>query len=183
MYELQPLDRSDFKPLESYWTSSKDVYVKKLKRTIIRSEFGKIFTSVRNRAVTKECNLKDLKQHVFTHIIRIGLPINHMRQHNKNSVIKPNRTRMKRVSQARSNSKARANKALLDKVNTETGNSRLQNFQNKSQNWYCHLCKTDRQLDMRFCNQCLRYEHEECEGLTGQDKMPQFVCSYFQDSD
>ncbi|KAJ8895334.1 hypothetical protein PR048_000660 [Dryococelus australis] len=35
---------------------------------------------------------------------------------------------------------------------------------------------------MRFCDQCLHRVHEEYEGLTGQDKIPLFLCSNCQDS-
>lgn len=41
--------------------------------------------------------------------------------------------------------------------------------------WYCFICKKDRVLDMRCCNLCNRYVHEECVGLTKKDKGA-FVC-------
>lgn len=59
--------------------------------------------------------------------------------------------------------------------------SYLKNVQKES--WYCHLCKTDRVSDMRLCNQCSRYVHEECEGLTKHDKIQFFQCSYCLDID
>lgn len=42
--------------------------------------------------------------------------------------------------------------------------------------WYCHLCKEDKILDMRLCSMCLRYVHEDCVGLTKEDKEPTFIC-------
>lgn len=42
--------------------------------------------------------------------------------------------------------------------------------------WYCHLCNEDRIIDMRLCNMCMRYVHEECVGLTRKDKMDSFIC-------
>lgn len=36
--------------------------------------------------------------------------------------------------------------------------------------WFCFLCREDRQVDMRLCSVCYRYVHEECVGLTKEDK-------------
>lgn len=43
------------------------------------------------------------------------------------------------------------------------------------ESWYCFLCREDRVSDMRICNICTRYVHEECAGLTAGDKGI-FVC-------
>lgn len=42
--------------------------------------------------------------------------------------------------------------------------------------WYCYLCDQDKVLDMRLCSMCLRYVHEECVGLTKEDKELAFLC-------
>lgn len=42
--------------------------------------------------------------------------------------------------------------------------------------WFCNVCKEDRVADMRLCVQCSKYVHEECVGLTRQDKCPTFLC-------
>lgn len=46
--------------------------------------------------------------------------------------------------------------------------------------WYCFICKEDRVLDMRCCSLCHRYVHEECVGLTEDDKCV-FVCPQCSD--
>lgn len=50
------------------------------------------------------------------------------------------------------------------------------NAKKVDEKWYCHLCNEDRVLDMRLCNMCMRYVHEECVGLTKQDKLDSFIC-------
>lgn len=37
------------------------------------------------------------------------------------------------------------------------------------ESWYCVLCDTEDQLDMRLCASCLKYYHEVCLGLTKDD--------------
>lgn len=46
---------------------------------------------------------------------------------------------------------------------------------NTNESWFCFLCKEDKVCDVRLCFQCLRYVHEQCVGLTKQDKEI-FVC-------
>lgn len=53
----------------------------------------------------------------------------------------------------------------------------------KAESWYCHLCKIDRQSDMRLCVVYQRYVHEECEGLTKADKIDVFICTHCNNSD
>ena len=43
--------------------------------------------------------------------------------------------------------------------------------------WFCHLWKKDKMIDMVLCNQCLRYVHEEGEGLTKNDVVKSFICT------
>ncbi|CAK1604136.1 unnamed protein product [Parnassius mnemosyne] len=45
----------------------------------------------------------------------------------------------------------------------------------QAQSWYCFLCKEDRVADMRFCKCCGVYVHEECVGLTAEDKK-RYMC-------
>ncbi|CAG9772060.1 unnamed protein product [Ceutorhynchus assimilis] len=42
--------------------------------------------------------------------------------------------------------------------------------------WYCHVCDEDEVANMRLCNMCLRYVHEDCVGLTVKDKESFFIC-------
>lgn len=46
--------------------------------------------------------------------------------------------------------------------------------------WYCHLCGEDREEDMRLCANCLKYVHEDCLGLTKNDKIPIFLFFFVQ---
>lgn len=50
----------------------------------------------------------------------------------------------------------------LDKKNKKKNKS--------SESWFCFICNEDRQTDMRLCLACERYVHEECVGLTEDDK-------------
>lgn len=43
------------------------------------------------------------------------------------------------------------------------------------ESWFCKLCNEDRVADMRLCNTCKSYVHEECVGLTKNDKQV-FFC-------
>lgn len=45
----------------------------------------------------------------------------------------------------------------------------------KQESWFCFLCQRDEQLSMRLCCSCFRYVHEDCVGLTKDDKID-FVC-------
>ncbi|CAH1957346.1 unnamed protein product [Acanthoscelides obtectus] len=47
------------------------------------------------------------------------------------------------------------------------------------ESWYCLLCETDDQLDMRLCYSCLKYYHEFCLGLTEADT-EEFQCPFCQ---
>lgn len=40
----------------------------------------------------------------------------------------------------------------------------------KKESWFCLICNEDRIADMRICNMCGIYVHEECVGLSKQDK-------------
>lgn len=44
------------------------------------------------------------------------------------------------------------------------------------ESWFCFLCGEDVVKDMSLCNGCQRYVHEECVGLTKDDKNEKFVC-------
>lgn len=39
-----------------------------------------------------------------------------------------------------------------------------------TESWFCFLCKENRQADMRLCCVCYQYVHEECVGITKNDK-------------
>ena len=45
----------------------------------------------------------------------------------------------------------------------------------KSDSWYCAICDEDEVKDMRLCGECGIYVHEECVGLTKEDK-ELFIC-------
>ncbi|XP_063219165.1 tigger transposable element-derived protein 1-like [Bacillus rossius redtenbacheri] len=45
----------------------------------------------------------------------------------------------------------------------------------KSESWYCAICCNDEVKDMRLCGVCEIYVHEECVGLTKDDK-EFFIC-------
>ena len=47
--------------------------------------------------------------------------------------------------------------------------------QKVKESWYCFVCNKDEVKDMRMCNLCGKYVHEECVGLTKGDK-DVFVC-------
>nr|CAI5825176.1 unnamed protein product [Callosobruchus analis] len=36
--------------------------------------------------------------------------------------------------------------------------------------WFCRACDEERVSDMRLCNRCKTWYHEDCVGLTKQDK-------------
>ncbi|XP_063220554.1 uncharacterized protein LOC134529931 [Bacillus rossius redtenbacheri] len=63
------------------------------------------------------------------------------------------------------------------------GTSWLQATKQFKDSWYCHLCNVNRIGDMRLCNRCMRYVHEDCEGITSKHKVPNFMCSFCQGSD
>ncbi|KAG5899035.1 hypothetical protein JTB14_000060 [Gonioctena quinquepunctata] len=46
----------------------------------------------------------------------------------------------------------------------------------KSESWFCNVCETEVQLDMRQCAQCGIWVHESCVGLTAED-VEDFICS------
>lgn len=69
---------------------------------------------------------------------------------------------------------------------TRKSSKKVQDNQNKYKNeessikesqecWYCPACNEDRVADMRPCTECVKYYHEECVGLTKNDK-DIFVC-------
>lgn len=43
------------------------------------------------------------------------------------------------------------------------------------ESWYCLACNEDLKKDMRLCFVCSTYFHEECVGLTKEDKTV-FIC-------
>nr|CAH7760031.1 unnamed protein product [Callosobruchus chinensis] len=56
--------------------------------------------------------------------------------------------------------------------------SKAQNVENclgKTESWFCYLCSTSRQEDMRLCIVCNRYVHEACVGLTKEGR-DIFIC-------
>ncbi|CAG9773291.1 unnamed protein product [Ceutorhynchus assimilis] len=48
----------------------------------------------------------------------------------------------------------------------------------KSESWYCKGCQEDRVADMRLCVICKCYLHDECLGLTKEDKIEGYICPY-----
>lgn len=61
---------------------------------------------------------------------------------------------------------ANRNVVKIKKVNQQT---------KTKESWYCSACKEDVLKDMRLCSVCLTYFHEECVGLTKDDKTL-FIC-------
>lgn len=45
----------------------------------------------------------------------------------------------------------------------------------REESWMCSVCGTDTALDMRKCESCEDWVHEECVGLTATDMEP-FIC-------
>lgn len=50
--------------------------------------------------------------------------------------------------------------------------------QKKEESWYCRACQKDRVADMRLCVMCKSYLHDECLGLTEEDKIDGYICPY-----
>ena len=70
------------------------------------------------------------------------------------------------------------------KIKPEKGNygcykcskkNKVETSSERQQSWYCFLCERDSVLDMRKCCVCQMYVHEECAGLSKNDKEA-FVC-------
>lgn len=70
-----------------------------------------------------------------------------------------------------SNQEHISNNPSTSKQTGRTNDSAL----SEKESWYCSVCNTDRQLDMRLCSVCHLYFHEECVGLT-QDDQDDFLC-------
>ena len=68
--------------------------------------------------------------------------------------------------------KSRLSKRARARADETPAKSRLKN---KKESWYCSVCNEDAVKDMRMCIRCTQYVHEECVGLTEQDKGP-FNC-------
>lgn len=66
-------------------------------------------------------------------------------------------------------SDANDNEMNVEVIDTETS------WFNIQASWYCHACKMDKLADMRQCNNCCRWYHETCVGLTPDDMDP-FEC-------
>lgn len=61
----------------------------------------------------------------------------------------------------------------IERKPPKTAKTTRQNYNNES--WYCNVCNTDAIMDMRRCSVCSQYVHEECVGLTKEDKEI-FIC-------
>lgn len=53
--------------------------------------------------------------------------------------------------------------------------STIQNVQKKEENWFCSVCNENYESDMRQCNKCKDWVHEDCVGLTIDD-LEDFEC-------
>lgn len=78
--------------------------------------------------------------------------------------------------------KVKPQEPVVDETQPSTS-GRLLATKKNNESWYCHLCKLDRVSDMRLCNQCIRYVHEDCEGLSKDDEILNFLCSFCRESD
>lgn len=72
--------------------------------------------------------------------------------------------------------------AVISKTNVKVQPANSSKFANgkntknrKKESWYCKICREDAMKDMRMCFVCRTYVHEECVGLTKDDKQ-KFVC-------
>lgn len=63
-------------------------------------------------------------------------------------------------------------KNLFNESDCQPSTSRQSNpsLSKPVESWYCSICDTDQQMDMRLCSTCLTYYHEECVGLTADDE-------------
>lgn len=66
-------------------------------------------------------------------------------------------------------------KDLIDEKNQESIPKGKKKKCEKRESWYCYVCDEDRIADMRRCSVCLSYIHEDCVGLSKEDKEV-FVC-------
>lgn len=58
---------------------------------------------------------------------------------------------------------------------TEESRASVSRQKTMKESWFCHICEEDRVEDMRLCDTCGKYVHEQCVGLTQEDKGP-FIC-------
>lgn len=100
---------------------------------------------------------------------------NSQKKMKKPLMIKSNKAREKDVL-------VRDKKALkyTKKKNTkEPERKQIKKMNNKendeTEDWYCHACHENQKLDMRQCNDCKKWYHEDCVGLTKDDS--EFICS------
>lgn len=60
-------------------------------------------------------------------------------------------------------------KDLADKKEKNISKEKKQ-VSKKKESWFCFVCNEERIADMRICNMCGTYVHEECVGLRKEDK-------------
>ncbi|KAJ2954232.1 hypothetical protein O0L34_g2477 [Tuta absoluta] len=87
-------------------------------------------------------------------------------------------TQKKQISKVKNGKKKTERKARrksgMKKAERTTKFSKRGKENNDAQ-WYCHACAEDRVADMRSCVTCMKWYHEECIGLTKDDK-EEFTC-------
>lgn len=77
---------------------------------------------------------------------------------------------VKKSKKANQKTKDRKNKSGKD-------SSKAKKSKIMESEWFCHACKEGRVLDMRQCIQCFKWYHEECVGLSTEDKDIFYCCN------
>lgn len=112
----------------------------------------KISTKKRRQAINAKA--QEVTRDLF------GEPSNSSAKYKKNQQSKSNLPKANQKQKTKGNGKA---------VNKKCDNTK--------ESWYCFLCTEDRVYDMRKCVLCHKYVHEDCVGLTKNDKEA-FVCPH-----
>lgn len=92
---------------------------------------------------------------------------------NKSKVIIKNTTNKKPNKNERPSKKEKVVKNITKKNRQTDVEKKKVNSIDSS--WYCHGCKLDTVADMRQCKECLKWYHEDCVGLTKEDR-ELFMC-------
>lgn len=84
----------------------------------------------------------------------------------------------KKTSNCRATNKLQSvTKNLFSKEGTELLINQPSTSYPSDESWYCALCDTEDQLDMRLCSTSLKYYHEICLGLS-EDHTKEFKCPF-----
>lgn len=90
------------------------------------------------------------------------------------SNLKSNAKKVKKHDQEKERKKVMKTKTVKVK-RTERKTKKNKNNINLNDNWFCHGCKFETKEDMRRCQKCRKWYHEECVGLTKDDDEV-FIC-------